>query len=102
MQYNLEEFNTIIHHIKEMNIPSQKGIVYSEPSTLILFDLYNVLEISHINNRFNVDLSDINSNHIIKYTTNDICIYKSKNKDINKLIDKRFNQIINLWEEYNV
>jgi len=98
MQYNLEEFENILHHVKEMNIQSEKGIVYSNPSTLILFDLYYILQISHIKDRIKLEASDINNNHIFTNISNDNFKYKTKCNDINKLIDKRFNQIINLWE----
>jgi len=100
MQYNLEEFNTIINYIKDMNIQSEKGIVYSYPSTLILFDQYNVLDICHMKNYFKINFTDIHNNHILKYGVNDNFTYRSKNKDLNNLVDKKFNQIIQLWEVY--
>jgi len=102
MQYNLEEFNTIIKYVKDMNIQSEKGIVYSEPSTLILFDQYNILEICHNDTYFKINFTDVHNNHILKYVVNSNFTYKSKNKELNKLIDKRFNQIIQLREVYKI
>ena len=98
MQYNLEEYNTIKTYIDKMEVQSHKGFASSENS-ILLFDSYLIVEIIHGDKWINVVISDNKGNQIHKYSVYDLGKYKPKDKEVVKLIDKRFNQIIELWEK---
>lgn len=89
MQFNLDEFNTILLYLE--NIDSSKGIVKTSNHSILVFDKENKVEISYKYDKFEIYLNG-NIIHKSKYN------YKLKNDDINKLISKRYNQIIEMKE----
>ena len=89
MQFNLEEFNTILSYLEDVD--SSKGIVKSSDHSILVFDSENKIEISFVNDKFEININN-KIIHRSKYN------YKLKDKLLNQLISKRYNQIIEMKE----